>query len=64
MKPSLLNTGGAGIDRFGHCVDLLFAQWTAREPQTQSELEILRRPQNLRCGTAAVGTAGFRHAAE
>ena len=40
------------------------AEKSAREAQSQRELQVFHRSQNLRCGAAAVGAAGLDHAGE
>src|SRR5208282_6787751 len=45
-----LHTGSRGVDRRSHVIDLLLAERSAREAQSQRELQVLHRSQNLRRG--------------
>src|SRR6202030_972510 len=60
----LFHAGSGGIDQRSRGIDLLLIERAAREAQSQRELQVFHRSQNLRCGAAAVGAAYLAHAGE
>jgi len=60
----LFHAGSGGIDQRSRGIDLLLIERAAREAQSQRELQVFHRSQNLRCGAAAVGAADLAHAGE
>src|SRR5204863_6403793 len=60
----LFHADSGGIDQRSRGIDLLLIERAAREAQSQRELQVFHRSQNLRCGAPAAGAACLDHAGE
>src|SRR6202048_2620545 len=60
----MFHAGSGGLRQPSRGLDLLLIEPAARKAQSQRELQVFHRSQNLRCGATAASAAGLDHAGE